>query len=218
MKAVIINASPRKNWNTAKLLKEAQKGAESVGGTTEYINLYDIACTGCRSCMACKRKGIDIPCKCYWKDELTPIIDCIYQADRLIIGSPIYYNQTTSQFHALMERVCFPAMSYNDYSSTFKGKVDVDVFLTMNVGSNYWNANYAEKFASEFRPFHYLNGNIRIYPCFDTLQVENYGRYEMAAWNEEHKRKVHETQFPLDLKTAFDIGAQIGDNDFKQEV
>ena len=30
-KIVILNASPRKNFNTAKLLKEAQKGAESVG-------------------------------------------------------------------------------------------------------------------------------------------------------------------------------------------
>lgn len=27
MKTIIINASPRKNWNTAQLLKEAQKGA-----------------------------------------------------------------------------------------------------------------------------------------------------------------------------------------------
>ena len=98
--------------------------------------------------MACKRKGIDIPCKCYWKDELTPVIDRIYQADRLVVGSPIYYNQTTSRFHALMERVCFPAMSYNDY----------------------WNTHYAEKFESEFRPFHYLNGNTRIHPCFDTLK------------------------------------------------
>ena len=31
MKTIIINASPRKNWNTAQLLKQAQKGAESVG-------------------------------------------------------------------------------------------------------------------------------------------------------------------------------------------
>ena len=28
MKTIVINASPRKNWNTAKLLKEAQKGSE----------------------------------------------------------------------------------------------------------------------------------------------------------------------------------------------
>ena len=27
MKAIILNASPRKNWNTAQLLKAAQQGA-----------------------------------------------------------------------------------------------------------------------------------------------------------------------------------------------
>lgn len=37
MKTIILNGSPRKNWNTAMMLKEAQKGAESVGAETEYI-------------------------------------------------------------------------------------------------------------------------------------------------------------------------------------
>lgn len=46
MKTVIINGSPRNNWNTAQLLKEAQKGAESVGAVVEYIDLYDITFTG----------------------------------------------------------------------------------------------------------------------------------------------------------------------------
>ena len=30
MKAIILNASPRKNWNTAQLLKAAQEGAEEA--------------------------------------------------------------------------------------------------------------------------------------------------------------------------------------------
>lgn len=38
MKTIILNASPRKNWNTAQLLKEAQRGAESVGDDVEYID------------------------------------------------------------------------------------------------------------------------------------------------------------------------------------
>ena len=61
MKTIIINASPRKNWNTAQLLKQAQKGAESVGAETEYVDLYDLSFTGCRSCMACKLKTAGTP-------------------------------------------------------------------------------------------------------------------------------------------------------------
>ena len=52
MKTIILNGSPRKNWNTAQMLKEAQRGAESVGAETEYIDLFDLSYTGCRSCLA----------------------------------------------------------------------------------------------------------------------------------------------------------------------
>ena len=88
MKTIILNASPRKNWNTAQLLKEAQKGAEAAGYEVEFINLYDLNFTGCRSCLGCKRAGIDEPCKCYIKDELSPVLEKIYTSDHLIIGSP----------------------------------------------------------------------------------------------------------------------------------
>ena len=40
-KVIAINMSPRKNWNTAKLLKSAVEGAKSVGAEVEYIDLYD---------------------------------------------------------------------------------------------------------------------------------------------------------------------------------
>ena len=49
MKTIVLNGSPRKNWNTATMLKEAQKGAESVGAETEYLDLFDLTYTGCRS-------------------------------------------------------------------------------------------------------------------------------------------------------------------------
>jgi len=39
MKTIILNASPRKNWNTAQLLKSAAKGAESAGAEVKYIDL-----------------------------------------------------------------------------------------------------------------------------------------------------------------------------------
>ena len=92
MKTIILNGSPRKDWNTAQLLQSTRKGAESAGAAVEYFDLYDLSFTGCRSCLACKRKGIGEPCKCYYGDELEPIIDRIYKADRLILGSPIYFD------------------------------------------------------------------------------------------------------------------------------
>ena len=132
MKTIILNGSPRKNWNTAQLLKSAQKGAESVGAETEYIDLYDLNFTGCRSCLACTRQGARRG-HCFWKDDLSPIIDRVFESDALIIGSPIYFGDTTSQFHAFLERLRFVILSYDDYSNYFTDKVNVGIFLTMYV-------------------------------------------------------------------------------------
>ena len=36
---VAINASPRKNWNTAQLVEAAAKGAQEAGANAEIIHL-----------------------------------------------------------------------------------------------------------------------------------------------------------------------------------
>ncbi|MDR3193548.1 MAG: NAD(P)H-dependent oxidoreductase, partial [Treponema sp.] len=56
MKAIGINGSPRKGWNTFLLVQEALKGAASRGAETVLVNLYDLAFSGCLSCFECKRK------------------------------------------------------------------------------------------------------------------------------------------------------------------
>lgn len=208
MKKIIINGSPRKNWNTSKILKAVQEGAESVCSETTYINLYDLIFTGCRSCMACKRKGISEPCKCYWKDGLTPVLDEIYASDHLIMGSPIYFGEPTGILRSFLERVAFPPLSYDDYSSLFKGKVDVDVFLTMNVPADRYGEMYGKQMEHFFRPFNYLNGQVKIHPVCDTIQVSDYSKYDMSSFSEEHKKQVNEAEFEGHLKTAFEIGRE----------
>lgn len=206
MKTIILNASPRKSWNTSQLLKEAKRGAEEAGRETEYIDLYDLNFTGCRSCMACKRAGIEEPCTCYWKDEFYPVLQKIYAADRLVLGSPVYYGEPTGVLRQALERICFPAMSYNTYTSLLNGRVDVDVFLTMNVNKEFYEQNYAVKMQEYFAPFQFLNGTTTIHPVCDTLQVKDYSRYELKCFSEEHKKAVHDTQFPADLELAYRVG------------
>ena len=49
MKALFLNGSPRKNFNTVALLKKAMEGAKSLGAETELVHLYDYEFTGCKS-------------------------------------------------------------------------------------------------------------------------------------------------------------------------
>ena len=208
MKTIFLNGSPRKNWNTALMLKEAQKGAESVGAETEYIDLFDLTYTGCRSCMACKRKGAE-RCHCFWKDDLSPVIDRIYDADALIIGSPIYLGDITSQVHGLIERLHFCALSYDNYSNYFTGKVDVGIILTMNAPKTFYNLAYRKKAKEVAQSFKALNGSVEVYACCDTLQVTDYSKYNMASFNEEHKKEMRAKHFPQDLEKAFQMGRRL---------
>ena len=206
MKTIILNGSPRKDWNTALLLKSAKEGAEAAGAETEYIDLFDLKYAGCRSCLACKRKGVPEPCRCYFQDELTPVLERVWKADRLILGSPIYFGEPTGQIRNFLERVIFPALSYNSFSTVFQGKVDVDVFLTMNAPEEAYEKLYRAKMEEYFEPFRLLRGEIRIHPVWDTVQVRDYSKFEMAGIDGAKKQARHDALFPGALAQAFEIG------------
>ena len=208
MKTIIINASPRKKWNTAEIMQSAQKGAESVGAETEYINLYDVDFKGCRSCLVCKLKGKD-KAKCYWRDSLSPIIEKILEADALLIGTPIYFGEPTSQFRALIERLIFCVLSYDDGSSYFTGKINVGLFYTMNAPLDFFESSMKENLQKTEYLFSFLNGDIVSYAVCDTIQVSDYSKFNMAGFSQEAKEKQWILQFPKDLEKAFEIGANL---------
>lgn len=208
MNTILINASPRKNGNTAQLLQEAGKGAASVGAQVEYLNLYSLSFTGCRSCMACKRKGNE-KAKCYWKDDLSPLIARILQADSLIVGSPIYFGGPTAMFRALLERLLFCILSYDNGVPVFSGKVNAGMIYTMNVPETYYREKLRPTLAVVENQLRLLGGQVWTYAACDTLQVSDYSKYDMSMFCEEAKRKHHEEQFPLDRKAAFEMGAEM---------
>ena len=208
MKVLAINCSPRKNWNSAQLLKSALEGAKSVGAEVEYIDLYDLNFAGCRSCMLCKRKGAE-RCHCYWEDELSPVIDKVFSAKVLFVGTPTYLGRPTSQYFAFMERLHFSSLSYDDYSNYFKGNVNVGMFVTMNATKEFYDKLYKAKFESYADDFKALNGEVSLYPCYNTLQVKDYSKFNMAGFNEEEKKKVHDEHFSIDLENAYNLGVRL---------
>jgi multimeric flavodoxin WrbA len=111
-KIVIVNAGPRKGWNTDTLLAEAAKGAEAAGASVERFDLFRLErYTGCISCFGCKKEANKGRCIC--RDGLTPVLDAIRESDGLIIGSPNYLSQMTASFRALYERLIFQSLTYN---------------------------------------------------------------------------------------------------------
>ena len=110
-KIVVINASPRKEWNTGSLVREAARGAEESGAEARVFDLYKLEkFTGCISCFGCKlpeHLGV-----CIYKDGLAPVLEEIRKADGLIIGTPNYLGDVSAAFRSLYERLIFQSLTY----------------------------------------------------------------------------------------------------------
>jgi len=104
MKVIAFNASPRKNANTQSLVETVLKGAQSKGAETRLINLNQLNIKGCQGCEACKKHlGT-----CVQKDDLSPLLKEMAECDAVVLGTPIYYYQVSSQLKALIDRLyCF---------------------------------------------------------------------------------------------------------------
>lgn len=101
MKILAINGSPRKNGNTALLINEMFRLFEAEGIETEMIQLGNKPVHGCTACAKCKDEKDG---KCHIKnDHLNLCIEKMIEADGIIIGSPVYFADVTTEIKALID-------------------------------------------------------------------------------------------------------------------
>ena len=204
---VVVNAGPRKGWNTDILLSEAAKGAEEGGAEIIRFDLFKLErYTGCISCFGCKREQSKGHCVC--KDGLTPVLDAIREADGLIIGSPNYLSNVTASFRALYERLIFQNLTYNRENPCCKEK-DVPVLFIMT--SNAPDTMYLNLLNSYKQTFSAFVGPCDVLVSGDTLQVAEYSKldWEWSMFDPEKKKERRETVFPEECKKAFEMGKDL---------
>lgn len=209
-KIVAINCSPRTVWNTATLVREAAKGAEGQGAEVKIIDLYKLEkFTGCLSCFGCKLP--DSLGKCICKDGLTPVLEEVRNADGLIIGTPNYLGDVSAGFRALYERLIFQALTYKTEVRSYNEKqIPVLMIMTSNASEEYYSQiGYDEMLKRYQGTLGTFVGPTKILISSDTLQVNDYSRYNWTMFNPEHKKERHENVFPEDKKKAFAMGEQM---------
>lgn len=209
MKVLAVNGSPRKNWNTGLLLKNALDGAALGGAEVELINLYELNFKGCISCFACKKLGGKSYGKCAVNDGLRPVLDKVEEADALIIGSPVYFGMVTGETRSFLERLLFQYLVYDsDHSSLNTRKMPVGIIYTMNVPEEYLDTvGYRQMFKTTVEnPLKRIFGETQDLLVTDTYQFEDYSRYETSAFNAEGKAKRRREVFPEDCRKAFEMG------------
>ncbi len=208
-KIIIIDGGPRRNMNTAQMLDEFAEGAKSAGNDIEVkiIRLYDMEYKGCMSCLACKLKDRASHI-CRFRDALTPVLEEISQADGLVLGSPVYFGEVTGQMRAFLERLAFPWLSYNDYSMTALKRMPVVLIETLNGLPERNNSN---GFGSMEHCIASALGQPQRITAYNTCQVKDYGRYELAGFSVEAKQQWRYAHWEEDLMKAFEAGRRMAD-------
>ncbi|MDS1030455.1 flavodoxin family protein [Bacillota bacterium LX-D] len=135
MKVIGFNGSPRKYGSTNLLIEQVLQGAKEKGAETKIYNLNDLSIKGCQSCYYCKEHET-----CVIKDDMQTLYSEILDADAIVLGTPLYMWQMSSQTKAFTDRLC--AFLGTDFSSKAKGKKMVLVFTQGNPDPNIFQQYY----------------------------------------------------------------------------
>ncbi|MCR4610985.1 MAG: flavodoxin family protein [Lachnospiraceae bacterium] len=211
-KIVAINASPRKGWNTWSMVNEASEGARSKGTEVQFFDLYKLdKHAGCMSCFACKREKN--AGKCVFPDGLAPVLEAIREADGLIIGSPNYLGDVSSEFHALYERLIFQTLTYKKNPSRYDyRRIPVLFIMTSNANKELYMPLGYKKMLKRYQDgFNDAVGNTKMLVAGNTLQVKDYSQFDWTIFDPQAKQEYHDNVFPKDLEKAFDYGVEMVD-------
>ncbi len=155
MHAVAFNGSARKDGNTALLLRHVSAELDKEGIRTDMVQLAGKrirGCTACYKCFANRNRRCAVS-----GDEVNDCIEKMVAADAILLGSPTYFADVTSEMKALIDRAGMVGRANGDM---YRRKVGAAVvaarrggaihaFDTMNhfflieqmivPGANYWN-------------------------------------------------------------------------------
>jgi multimeric flavodoxin WrbA len=162
VKVVAFNGSARKDGNTAILVRTVFEELEAAGISCELLQLAGKRVGGCTACMKCAetKDGSCPGVRDFISDECIPRA---LEADGIIIASPVYFADVTSETKALIDRLGYSSRQSGHLLTRKVGAAVVAVrragaihaFDTINhlflisgmvvVGSSYWSIGVGRK-------------------------------------------------------------------------
>ena len=155
MKVVAFNGSARKDGNTAILIRHVFGELTKEEIDTELVQLSGRRIHGCIACMKCYENKDQ---RCSVKDDMAnECIEKMLEADGIILGSPTYFANVSTEMKALIDRAGMVARANGDMLARKVGAAvvavrragSIHVFNSMNhfffigqmivPGSSYWN-------------------------------------------------------------------------------
>ena len=149
-----LNGSPRRNGNTACLLKTVLGVLEDAGIETKMLQLGGMHLHGCTACGKCYENKDR---KCIIDDGMNELMESVFNSDGMLIGSPTYFSNVSTETKAFIDRAGFVALANGGLLRRKVGAAvtavrragAVNVFDAINKfffinqvivpGSSYWN-------------------------------------------------------------------------------
>ena len=156
MKVVAISSSPRRDGNTAILLRHVLAELEAAGIETELVQLAGKRICGCTACLKCAETR-DNRCHGVKDDGVNECIEKMLAADGILLGTPVYFGDANATMRALIERTGYATRKNGNPLARKVGAAVIAVrrggamhaFDSVNhffqiaamvvVGSSYWN-------------------------------------------------------------------------------
>ena len=129
MKVVLFNGSPRKEGNTYHCLNVVMEELKAEGVESEYIWIGKGKLQGCTACYECIDNDDQ---RCVLPgDKMNDYIEKMLASDGIIIGSPTYFSDLTTNTKALIERAGYATGGH------LKHKIGAAVVAVRRAGANH---------------------------------------------------------------------------------
>jgi len=102
MKVMCIQGSPRQSGSTAKVLGWVEDELREGGHEIDHIEVIDHVINGCLGCLNCRNKPDELGC--VQGDDVNDIYGRMMDADAIVLSSPLYMWDFSSQVKALLDR------------------------------------------------------------------------------------------------------------------
>lgn len=100
-RTICLLGSPRRDGNSDRLAGSFCAKAQALGSEVQTYALSEISYSGCINLFRCKT-DLD---HCGQNDGLTPILCAISNAEVLVLATPVYFTDVSSQLKAAIDRM-----------------------------------------------------------------------------------------------------------------
>lgn len=100
MKIVAILGSPLPKGNSTAIAEKFLESAGMYGARITRYHLNSMMYRGCVACRECKTRAD----KCVLRDDLSPALNDITEADIVVMASPVYFGDVTGQLKCFIDR------------------------------------------------------------------------------------------------------------------